>query len=114
MTLTATHEVLVAAKAYLLKYGWQQDLYGKDGGPRCMVGAVSSALGCPVAHAEGHDAAFALARVLGAGDPETARDTIVIPHFNDGEGRTLDEVIDAFDRAILATAPLAEKQKVTA
>lgn len=99
-----THEVLTRAKAYLLNHGWRHGAAGRHGGPRCAVGAICSVGGFPTLYHDGthwgqEPALLAAAKAIGAQVGSQ------LPGWNDEEGRTFDEVIAAFDRAIIATAP---------
>lgn len=100
-----THEVLVAAKSYLLNYGWRQNSYGEHGSPRCMLGAVGSVFGIQTGDSDEFDSDQRqdwMAVPYAALRDQT---NACVPNWNDEDGRTLGEVIAAFDRAILATAP---------
>lgn len=87
------HEILIRAKAYLLNHGWTQGGYGnKRNGPRCMLGAIDEVTGMRFGGPEAH---FVLLDFTPSG----------VPTWNDAPHRTFEEVIDVFDKAILATAP---------
>lgn len=91
-----THDVLRKARAYLLEHGWQQGDYGIQGGRRCALGAIKSARDPDTYVSDEHPAVLALGDVV--------EDQFVC-RWNDEDGRTLDEVIAAFDKAIIQTAP---------
>lgn len=93
------HDVLVAAKSYLLNHGWMQGDYGEDGGPRCALGALKSAR--DVLFGDDHPATKRLAAIVG---------DWCVCDWNDADDRTFDDVIAAFDEAILATAPAETPQ----
>lgn len=105
-----THEVLVKAKAYLLEHGWRQGDFGDHGTPRCAVGALSSACGLEDPRDEGWPESMyrSLAAVEGVLGLDPYEDTL--PGWNDDGVRTFERVIDAFDRAIIATAPEAKPE----
>lgn len=105
-----THQVLVAAKAYLLNHGWKQHDYGEDGGPRCMAGAVASVRGVDIFDYTRHPAP--VYEVLDAISFGKGGLGVGVPFWNDDEGRTFDEVIAAFDRAIIATAPPVDDKPI--
>lgn len=103
---SSVHRVLVSAKGHLLNRGWRQGQLGAPGAPLCMRGALFAAQdwedfeasgGAPRAVKTFQVAAeAALCRAL-----ELANTTYALPDWNDMAGRSVDEVIDAFDRAIL-------------
>jgi hypothetical protein len=102
-----THEALKKARAYLLEFGWNHGGAGQHGGPRCAVGAICSVGGFPTLYRDGKHwgtepalraASHAIGEQVGS----------QLPGWNDQPGRTFDEVIDAFDKAIIATAPPRE------
>lgn len=86
-------DVLVAAKGYLVNYGWARE-WGRDGGPRCFLGAVESA--CPL---DIWLRAQAAADVL-----EAAGTKDLASGWNDSRS-SVDEVIAALDAAILQNTP---------
>jgi hypothetical protein len=90
------HDVLVAAKGYLLNHGWMQGSYGfSPAGPRCLVGAIMEcASGSAVVHG--------VERVLNTVEEDVRWG---VPVWNDCTARTFDDVIALLDKAILATAP---------
>lgn len=91
--MSEVHATLVKAKAYLLTHGWNPRGFGDingEGGPVCAVGALLA-----VSREATTPTHLALMDAAGGA---------VMP-WNDKRGRTFDEVIDLFDRAILATAP---------
>jgi len=89
------HEVLVAARNLIDREGWRQD-FGVEGVERCAVEAISdSTVGISA-----DDVSAVLASVLGV--PNSWG---LIGAWNDAPERTKQEVLDAFDRAIAATAP---------
>jgi len=98
-----TVEILKGAKALLETKGWTQGAYarGKSGRvvkqPRnavcfCGIGAISVAAGGNTDDDLGYDAYKALERIVGSG----------FPHYNDAPGRTKEEVLAVFDKAIAA------------
>lgn len=99
MTDLSTHEVLVAAKGWLIKGGWQQLKWGSHtDGPFCALGAIGKVARGEVAQ----PAKRAVADEVGIPRDAPAAELM---GWNDAPGRTFEEVIDAFDRAIWATAP---------
>ncbi len=84
---------LRAAAELLRAEGWCQGSYGQAGGPRCMDGAILSVTAYPGPY----DRALSVMRpVLDI----TATTPLAI--WNDTPGRTLDEVLDALERAAQA------------
>lgn len=96
--LTA-HDVLTAAKSYLMRHGWVRVNYGDDGGPWCLVGAIQSA--CRSVNAPDGDLFYAARTAV----YDVTGSSMPVFVWNDVPGRTFDEVIAALDRAIVATAP---------
>lgn len=91
-------EVIREARNQLFERGWHQGGYEGPDGSVCMAGAVNAALtGRPRLLASESNATFALIDAVRA--PLEAASDGHVPHFNDTEGRTFDEVIEAFDRA---------------
>lgn len=100
-----THEVLVAARNLLEREGWVQRRGVTENG-RCAVGATGCVAGltpesCPVgafdAFREANNALAVVLRERG----ESAR----VVDWNDTPGRTKEEVLALFARAIALTAP---------
>jgi hypothetical protein len=92
-----THEVLVAARNLIAQGGWQQQ-YGFNAGPHCAVSAIFTVTGDRDKKAEAIEALgsiLALPRISGPG----------VGDWNDRLGRTKEQVLALFDRAIAATAP---------
>ena len=81
-----TREVLLGAAEYLRKYGWIQWETGNHGGPRCALGALESVDIDSVYD----DAEYRLLRTVGASS---------VVKWNDAPGRTVEEVIAAFEKA---------------
>jgi hypothetical protein len=98
-----TSEVLRGAAKYLREHGWQQHSLGADGRARCAVGALYSAAGDE--YTTGAFTARAKRCVEdGIGDPGLGG---ALPAWNDAQGRTIDDVIAAFERA----AEAAEREE---
>lgn len=101
-----TIDILKAAKQLLIDKGWTQEAFarGPSGGPLvsrnplatcyCGIGAIGAA-GYGAAPAR-YDAEDALAKAAGVKEVEDFFD------FNDAPGRTVDEVLAVFDKAIAA------------
>jgi hypothetical protein len=83
----------VAARNRLERVGWQQ-YFSFDSGPNCMLGHLRQ-VGDPRCWYDG-PAYFALRAAVGG---------MIVGDWNDAKGRTLEEVLAAFDKAIAATAP---------
>lgn len=87
-------EVLQAAKNELIKNGWIKDSY-EDEGKHCIVGAIGKIKGL---------LPNALLNAEYSREVSFFKDAIDIPNviaWNDTEGRTFADVMDAFDKAIL-------------
>jgi hypothetical protein len=99
-----TRDVLVAAKGYLLEHGWMQGDFGEHGAPRCIVGVLGSVSG--VVNPRDNEWPQSMYRALVAVEDAASIDTYCdnIANWNDDGGRTFEQVIDAIDRAIVATA----------
>lgn len=82
-------EILRAAKQHILHYGWKQKDLGRLRGPCCMLGAVY-VVGAWNSVAE--DTIDVLEQAVGNNH---------VPTWNDDPSRTLEEVLTAFDRAIV-------------
>jgi hypothetical protein len=96
-----THEALVEARNLIERDGWCQWAAADGRGAHCMGGALGRVTqGDPnCTFTETELAAF---RALGEA---TGTKDYGIPGWNDKPGRTKEEVLAAFDRAIQATAP---------
>jgi hypothetical protein len=101
------HDVLVGTKGYLLNRGWKQGGYGRDGGPRCLVGAMASVSGLKApSKTRARPVAMRKAqRIL----EETVG--TCASWFNDDDERTFEEVINALDDAIVANAPIEQPER---
>ena len=112
-----TVEVLRKAKQAVIELGWQQGQYRKTEteGPCCALGACLVAVGAKLrrgysgideysADPETMEAFVRARRLL-----EKAVGGVVVWKWNDTPGRTQDEVLAAFDRAI-ALAEAARTQ----
>ena len=86
-----TRETLIAARAAIVACGWAQGCYRNTRGQVCALGAIEAATGRM--GAEGEPAAAALTLAVGGR----------LAAWNDAPGRTVEEVLSAFDRAIAAT-----------
>lgn len=98
MTQSEIHRHLVDARNRIDRVGWSNG----NGVGRCAANAISDVVrepgrGC---WSEAHEA-FADA----IGVPSGYARSVGIFDWNDAPGRTVDEVLDAFDRAIAQTAP---------
>lgn len=92
--LNPTAQHLIRAKAYLQDHGWcATGPYG-NAGEVCVGSALHNTMGEQWAGAAG----FLMGTVLGV-EPSYV-DGYGIGRWNDTPGRTLDEVLAAFDRAI--------------
>jgi hypothetical protein len=82
---------LLAAADYIEEKGWQRCSLGLPGGPRCVLGALTS-----VEHEAGGitNSAFYFARFLG-------RTVSAIGGWNDAPGRTQAEVVETLRRCAL-------------
>jgi hypothetical protein len=115
LNLTADPErvkhLLITARDELAERGWMQGDYGTVDGPKCTVGAVQwAAHGRPDWYpnkgmtAEEIDANHVIESVLG---------TWAVVDWNDTNGRTVDEVIAAYDEGIgLVDAEIARRASV--
>lgn len=92
------HEVLVRARNLIDRVGWLQcSVKGHhDPGGHCVATWVATVADDAPAEFE---AMYAFGRAIGIGSLPR------IYEWNDAPGRTKDEVLAAFDRAIAATAP---------
>lgn len=105
-----TSELLRKAADEIRRRGWHQGTYAAEGGTLescavCSLGAISAAaLGSPVAFADDRStpatdrAILRLAQAV-AGPRAYGLHTV---DWNDAEGRTVEEVLDAFERAAVA------------
>lgn len=90
-------ESLAVAKVFLQECGWTQGALEKHG-RLCALGAIAAAKGIDIAEEQQadnlplHREANALAREI--------KGWYCIPDWNDAESRTLEEVLEVFDRAI--------------
>lgn len=86
------HETLCKARNLIDRHGWCQHSFAR-GGMYCTLGAIKA-----VAKLD-YQCREVLLSVLKVES---------VANWNDAPGRTKQEVLDAFDRAIAATAPLPE------
>lgn len=88
-----TVEVLRGARALLAVHGWCQEEFLNAAGCYCAAGALNDAAGSTAQWSNGdsRDARDALKAALGE---------FSVLAWNDVPGRTVDEVLAAFDRAI--------------
>jgi len=85
-----TADILERAQQALLTRGWTQGTYGfDDGAPVCIAGAVM--------HVCGGFSLAALRVIAVLGETAGVRH---VPTWNDTPGRTPEQVLDLFDRAI--------------
>jgi hypothetical protein len=91
-----TKEILIRGKQKILERGWCQHMSIAPDGRCCMIGALALA-------AERFDGAdYPARRVL----ENVIGPVWSIPSFNDAPGRTKEEVLEVFDKAItLAGSP---------
>jgi hypothetical protein len=92
-----THEVLVAARNLIDRQGWCQqpgENFAVHGRPQCALGALDLVEPNWIAAGVPHALYRHLPGDLGS-----------VVEFNDEPGRTKDEVLALFDKAIAATAP---------
>lgn len=101
-----TSELLRKAADEIRRRGWYQGDYGSDLSDEgaftcavCALGAVNAAAhngdpwsGMIFSHTQRAGAVFALEAVVGT----------TVPFWNDSPGRTVEEVLDVFERAALA------------
>lgn len=101
--MISAKQVLIDAKALIQKHGWIQGSYGNSYIGYCASGAI-----CSVAQAAGWAAAAeaapvaraAASAVARAAGPAAARAELDIVEYNDAQGRTKEEVLAVFDKAI--------------
>ena len=88
-----TAEILRGAKEKIEKHGWIQNSYGSDEIGFCSSGAIQSFVGLPRNQCARlcHPAMIAVRNAVGE---------YCIPEWNDRPGRTKEEVLAAFDKAI--------------
>lgn len=95
MTATSPKDVLIAARKLIEKpENWCQRQFQNHLGARCAMGAICGAIADD--YYENEEIAAKAAAILG-----DVVDTAVIS-FNDAPGRTHEEVLRAFDKAIEA------------
>lgn len=104
MSKLTTHEVLVGARNYLEEHGWVQATM-TDGERVCVLGAIKAASG-RVAR-PWHCGLFPHVQVLiqALTGKVGAVSSDPLTRWNDAPGRTKEEVLDLFDKAIALTAP---------
>lgn len=94
-----TKEILVKAKGLIEKHGWTQDKYHAPTGEFCSLGAIRYAIWDCLDRSSTDDVYYkAKTAFLRATDSGYSSDVA----FNDAEGRTKDEVLAVFDKAIAA------------
>lgn len=101
--MSDTVAVLTMAREVLVTNGWCQGQYQSAAGEVCALGALSHAAWILDPHHGSGDheeetigAIYALDAALPADFPHKG----MIARYNDTEGRTLQEILDLFDRAI--------------
>ena len=95
---TATSQVLRHALALLERDGWCKDTALDADGRRCTLGAINAAL-CLDEGAETTEAGLAAVRALRVSGEGTPHRRFVVD-WNDAEGRTVEDVLEAFRAAI--------------
>lgn len=93
-------KILKRARKMLVKYGWQQGGFGpehEEHAPHCAIGAIRTAAHL-VEVEDYYEAKFEAHRRLIQALPEDRWDNVV--SYNDRYGRSKDEVISLFDKAI--------------
>ena len=95
------HEILRQAKAMILRCGWVQVTFA-DAGGLCPIGAIHRV---PQSALRDQDTAKQLYAVAVGIDGECPWNVI---GWNDAPGRTPEEVLEAFDRAIALAAETRE------
>lgn len=92
------NEIRLKAADLLEKHGWVQGTWGRDGGPRCMLGACRVAAGVNEANCGGDaEIRYGLAEIAALFSVEKATNgTVHSPVlWNDDPDRTAEEVIAA-------------------
>lgn len=90
-------EVLEGAANYIEEHGWQQGHAGVPGGPRCLAGAIHSAIGVEPVH---HGLVDLLPKEFRSALNAVGKQTQTSPVlWNDLPGRTKEQVIDALRAA---------------
>lgn len=84
-----TVTILKTAREHIQKYGWTQGEYGRLTGPCCIAGSVF--VTHPTMSLNLNKPFVFLQKAIGADS---------IPAWNDTSGRTVEEVLAVFDRAI--------------
>lgn len=82
--------VLTAAATYLEQFGWQKFQLGWDGGPRCILGALSSGGAWRLSNTSISDLEERLHMAIGTDAPAA---------WNDQQDRTKEDVINALRKA---------------
>jgi hypothetical protein len=102
-------DVLEDAADHIERHGWQQGAYGTAGAPTCLRGAVRAVqvglLGRAGCEQESDVLAYAATAIgpdigwtmVATGDPYV--DAVLIPSWNDRDGRTQQEVLDVLRKA---------------
>lgn len=90
--LSKTTQKLLAAKQYLIDFGWLQGYLVDTKGRTCMIGALQKVNG------QTRHSTYFLWKAISIESRERGRTDVI--NWNDVEGRTFDEVLAAFDRAI--------------
>lgn len=94
--MTTVTNILKKAKALIQTHGWQQDNYGDASCGFCALGAIrvatSGSVNVPYDDNYGtyYDARMIFRHTIGG----------PIPSWNDTAGRTKEDVLEAFDKAI--------------
>src|SRR4029077_20458554 len=88
--------LLIEGRQRIEDGGWTQKSYKSSVDSVCMLGAIE--IGSSVAHVRKLDAVVRLAKAIGC--PDTKYPSYEVVVWNDQPGRTHDEVLAAFDRAI--------------
>lgn len=94
-----TSEILARAAEYIETHGWQQEGYGRSGGPRCVTGALWSVGDGTSVFTEAQEQ---LARCYFPGRWASAE------VWNDARGRTQDQVVSALLGASLVAMAAGE------
>jgi hypothetical protein len=98
-----TARELRAAAGYLREHGWIQYQGGQDGGPRCLGGALLTAIGSGAWDCAAlNDDAAAMGFDAPCSDCIGTSPSDALVHWNDMEDRTLDEVLDRLESTALA------------
>lgn len=96
--MTPTIDILADAKRLIEEHGWCQEIMHHIDGRHCMVGAILCAAG------ETPSDRWPFTRTVAA---QAAEEVVqqYLPSWNDKEGRTVEEVLAALDRAMEIVAP---------